>query len=120
MEKVTIESLQAENKALTEQLNQLVSANAEQIAKLEAANADLKAELLAAQSDNSVFTKAIPGKYKSKEHKITVRFKKGYLKTRVNGVLIDSSEIISNPEKYASFLDNLIKIGYAGLEEVEK
>lgn len=117
---VTIESLQAEKTALTQQLTELISANAEQVAALEAEIADLKAELLAAQSDNSVFTKAVPGKYKSKEHKKTVRFKKGYLKTRVNGVLMDSAEIIANPEKYASFLDNLIKIGYAGLEEVEK
>jgi hypothetical protein len=91
------------------------------IAALTAKNAELEAKVSELESANEEFTKTVPGTYTSKEHKVTVKFKDGYINTFVKSVKVTSKEVIANKGgAYTEFLDRMIEIGYAGLEEVSK
>lgn len=118
----TAEELQLEVSALTEQLTALTNVareNEELKAQVETLTADLE-ELSKASEKGIKAANTVPGKYTSKEHKVSIRFKDGCVKTRVEGKIVDSTEIIKNKGGiYTAFLDNLIAIE-AGVIEIIK
>ena len=79
--------------------------------------AALTEELDLLKGKYAVVTKEVPGTftYEKKQY----RFKKGHLKTRVKGELVDSSALISDPSMKEHMI-SLIKINYGGLEIVEQ
>ncbi len=119
---ITLEEAKAEIAALKSQLVEL----AESPSKLQTAleeNESLKAEIaeLKLVTDKvSQKTNVVPGTYKSKAHKKTIRFKDGMVKTNVNGHLVDSSEVIKNEDgKYTEVLDFFIEVGAGVIEIVD-
>jgi hypothetical protein len=119
---ITLEEAKAEIAALKIQLELLVNTPFQLQEALER-NESLKAEIaeLKLVTDKvSQKTNVVPGTYKSKAHKKTIRFKDGMVKTNVNGHLVDSSEVIKNEDgKYTEVLDFFIEVGAGVIEIVD-
>lgn len=115
-----IGSLRTELTASKEVSDKAVKAFEDQSKEMEELKAAHKAELDAVKSKVTSITKEVVGEYASKKHKKTIRFRTGFVKTRVEGELIPSAELIENKDgKYTAFLDNLIAIEYGGIEIVK-
>lgn len=103
-----IEALMADN--VTLRTNVEVATGEAQ--KAMALHADLEAEIAILKNDSSA-AKIVPGSYKSKKG-TKYGFKKGNKSFRYKGVDYKSEEVI----KDAALMEELIKIGYNGLEVV--
>lgn len=124
VEETTVATVDAQETVLTieEAMAKIETLETELVAANEviASQATLLAENEANASKASVITKEVAGTYKSKEHKVEIRFKPGYLKTRIGHEIIPSEDLILNKGgKYTEELDRLIEIGYGGIEEVK-
>jgi hypothetical protein len=119
---ITLEEAKAEIAALKSQLVELAESPSQLQTALEE-NESLKAEIaeLKLVTDKvSQKTNVVPGTYKSKAHKKTIRFKDGMVKTNVNGHLVDSIEVIKNEDgKYTEVLDFFIEVGAGVIEIVD-
>jgi antitoxin component YwqK of YwqJK toxin-antitoxin module len=119
---ITLEEAKAEITALREQFN-LLKDTPFQLQQALEENESLKAEVaeLKLVSDKvSKKTNVVPGTYKSKAHKKTIRFKDGMVQTNVNGHLVDSAEVIKNKDgKYTEVLDFFIEVGAGVIEIVD-
>ena len=119
---ITLEEAKAEIAALKSQLVELAELPSQLQMALEE-NESLKAEIaeLKLVTDKvSQKTNVVPGTYKSKAHKKTIRFKDGMVKTNVNGHLVDSAEVIKNKDgKYTEVLDFFIEVGAGVIEIVD-
>ena len=119
---ITLEEAKAEIEALKSQLVELAESPSQLQTALEE-NESLKAEIaeLKLVSDKvSKKTNVVPGTYKSKAHKKTIRFKDGMIQTNVNGHLVDSAEVIKNEDgKYTDVLDFFIEVGAGVIEIVD-
>jgi regulator of replication initiation timing len=119
---ITLEEAKAEIAALKSQLVELAESPSQLQTALEE-NESLKAEIaeLKLVTDKvSQKTNVVPGTYKSKAHKKTIRFKDGMVKTNVNGHLVDSTEVIKNEDgKYTEVLDFFIEVGAGVIEIVD-
>ena len=114
---VIIEHLNAELTASNEVAEAAKKAAEEMSAELDAIKANHAAQLDAVQEKVQEITKSVPGTYKSKKHNVTIRFKDGFVKTRVKDVIIPSAELLKNKGgDFTDFLDNLIAIEYGGIE----
>lgn len=99
----------------------LTEENAKITEALEAKNAEIS-ELKKAQTE---FTKIVDGEFTAKNKK-RYAFKEGFLKTRLKdpklvekyGDIIDSSLLLTEAD-LAPVMENLIKIKYGGIEEVQ-
>lgn len=114
-----VKDLQAAYASSTSNEVALAEKNAELALEIEAKNAEI-AELKSAQS---VFTKEVEGTFKN--GKKEYRFVKGHLRTRISdaklaekyGKIVDSKLLLTEEDLKPEMI-NLIKIGYAGIEEV--
>lgn len=114
-----LEVIAQKDNLIAEKENQIAELEGK-IAELEATVAEKDAEIIKIQSETTNLTKEVPGTYKSKKHKVTVRFRKGFVNTRYKGGIIPSSELIKNEDgKYTEFLDHLIEIGFGGFQKVK-
>lgn len=118
---VIIENLNTELAASNEVAEALKKVVGEQTNELDQIKANHAKELDAVQAKVQNITKNVPGTYKSKEHNKTIRFKDGFVNTRVSPeTIVSSAELIKNRGgKYTDFLDRLIAVGYGGIEEVK-
>ena len=127
---LTIEQATARIETLETELEAANAIIAEQAAKLEApcecGNTEVEAlkarlaEFEANAQKASVITKEVPGTYKSKKHNVEIRFKPGFINTRIGHEIIASAELIKNSKGiYTEELDRLIEIGYGGIEIVK-
>ena len=119
--KGTVENLNTELEASNEVAEALKAVNEEQANELDQIKANHAIEMDSVQAKVQNITKNVPGTYKSKAHNKTIRFKDGFVNTRVNPeTIVPSAELIKNKGgNYTDFLDRLIAIGFAGIEEVK-
>lgn len=115
-----IEKLQSEVTAS----NDLVEKSSKELEKAQKEIDSLKAkhskELDKAKAGVKKITKSVDGIYKSEKHGKTIKFKDGFVKTRVKDTIVDSEDLIKNKGgENTEYLDYLIEIGYGGIEEVK-
>lgn len=116
-----VETLTAELTASKTIIDSAKTAVEDITAEMDALKEKHAEELAALKSEVSAITKEVAGTYTSKKHKgKVIKFKTGFVNTRVNGSIVPSKDIIENKGgEYSAFLDNLIAIGYNGIEEVK-